>query len=142
MTTTAPLPPVPLVVEHQMAIRSYLPVQDAQSARLQAVACLLAFGWTGPCGFAVLTVDQLVRNASEFGWCAGEDIRLLIGLAELGDLLIDVADHNPTFPKFEEVLTGRSGQGLRRIAEYGVTLPWHPHKHGKTVRAVLDGASS
>lgn len=142
MTTTAPLPPVPLVVDHQLTIRSYLPAQDAQSARLQAVACLLAFGWTGPCGFAVLTVDQLVRNASEFGWCAGKEIRLLIGLTEVDDLLIDVADHNPEFPEFEDVVAGRSGQGLRRIAEYGVTVSWHPHEHGKTVRAVLGGASS
>ncbi|MFI1226075.1 MULTISPECIES: hypothetical protein [unclassified Streptomyces] len=142
MTTTAPLPPVPLVVEHQMTIRSYLPAPDARSASLQAVACLLAFDWTGPCGFAVATVDQLVRNASEFGQCAGENIRLRIGLTEVDDLLIDVADHNPEFPDFEKAVAGGVGQGFRRVAECGATMSWHPHENGKTVRAVLPGTRS
>ncbi|MFJ2225564.1 hypothetical protein ACIOFY_36680 [Streptomyces anulatus] len=142
MTATAPPHPVPLVVEHELTIRSYLPAQDAQSARLQTVTCLLAFGWSGPCGLAVSTVDQLVRNASEFGRCSGGNIRLRIGLTELDDLVIDVADHNPEFPFFDQVVAGRIGEGLWRVAQYGAAMSWYSHEHGKTVRAVLGGARS
>ncbi|MFC8705829.1 hypothetical protein ACFWNF_17680 [Streptomyces anulatus] len=142
MTTTAPPHPVPLVVEHRLTIRSYLPAPDAQSARLQAVACLLAFAWSGPCGLAVQTVDQLVRNASEFGRCSGGNIGLRVGLTEVDDLLIDVTDHNPEFPSFDEAVAGRVGQGLWRVTQYGAAVSWHPHEHGKTVRAVMGGAPS
>lgn len=139
MTATAP---PPLVVEHRLTIRSYLPPQDAQTARIQAVTCLLAFRWTGPCGLAVATVDQLVRNASEFGRCSGGEIGLRIGCTEADDLLIDVDDRNPEFPFFDQAVAGRFGHGLRRVAEYGATLSWHPHERGKTVRAVMGGTHS
>ncbi|MER6018842.1 MULTISPECIES: hypothetical protein [Streptomyces griseus group] len=142
MTATAPPPPALLVVEYRLAIRSYLPTQDAQSARLQAVTCLTTLGWAGPSGLAVATADQLVRNASEFGRCSGGEIGLRIGRTAADDLLIDVADHNPEFPFFEQAVAGRFGRGLRRVAEYGATMSWHPHENGKTVRAVLGGAHS
>lgn len=142
MTLTSPPPPAPLVAEHSRTIRSYLPAQDAQTARIQVLTCLATLGWAGPSGLAVATADQLVRNASQFGRCLGGNIELRIGRTEADDLLIDVADHNPEFPFFDEAVAGLIGQGLRRVAEYGVTVSWHPHEHGKTVRAVLGGAPS
>lgn len=142
MTMTNQPPPEPLVAERQLTIRSYLPPQDAQTARLQLLTWLTALGWSGPPGLAVATVDQLVRNASEFGRCSGGEIELRVGRTEADDLLIDVADRNPEFPFFEEATSGHFGQGLRRVAEYGATVSWHAHEHGKTVRAVLRGDRS
>ncbi|MGW3215315.1 hypothetical protein ACWDBC_24150 [Streptomyces parvus] len=146
MTFAAPpLPPPPakLVLERRLNIRSLLPPQDAQAARIQALTCMATFGWAGPLGLAV---DHLVRNASEFGRCAGKEIGLRIARTEADDLLIDVTDHNPEFPFFEQAAAGFLGKGLWRIAQDGGVVSWHPHsdecEHGKTVRAVLRGDRS
>ncbi|MEU1221360.1 hypothetical protein [Streptomyces microflavus] len=107
---------------------------------------MATFGWVGPLGLAVATVDHLVRNASEFGRCAGKEIGLRIGRTEADDLLIDVTDHNPAFPFFEQAVAGFLGKGLWRVAQYGGVMSWHPHTGeyapGKTVRAVLRGDRS
>ncbi|MYX77615.1 ATP-binding protein [Streptomyces sp. SID3915] len=143
-----PLPPTPapLILERRLAIRSFLPGQDAQAARIQALMCLATFGWTGPLGLAVGAIDQLVRNASEFGRCTGKQIGLRIARTEVDDLLIDVTDHCPHFPYFEQAAAGLLGQGLWRVAQYGATVSWHPHEPehqpGKTVRAVMGGSRS
>ncbi|MFJ8774473.1 hypothetical protein [Streptomyces microflavus] len=149
MTFAAPIlppPPAKLVLERRLTIRSLHPPQDAQAARIQALTCLATFGWIGPLGLAVATVDHLVRNASEFGRCAGKQIGLRIARTEPDNLLIDVTDHNPEFPFFEQAAAGLLGKGLWRIAQYGGVVSWHPHNHedelGKTVRAVLRGDRS
>ncbi|MEU0382262.1 hypothetical protein ABZ093_33985 [Streptomyces cyaneofuscatus] len=140
MTGTAPSAPAAIVREARWTIRSIRPPQDAQSARVQAWTCLALFGWPGPVPSAISILDHLVRNASEFGWCAGEEIGVRLARTETDDLLIDVIDRRTDFPGFEEAVAGYLGQGLWRIAQYGATLSWHPHEHGKTVRAVLGGA--
>ncbi|MFD3815141.1 hypothetical protein ACFWRZ_08745 [Streptomyces rubiginosohelvolus] len=142
MTATAPPPSAPIVAEHRLVIRSYLPAHDAQAARLRSLTYLAAIGWAGPSGLAVSTIDQLVRNASQFGRCSGGEIGIRIARTEADDLLIDVVDHNPEFPFFEEAVSGLLGQGLWRVADYGAVVSWHPHEGGKTVRAVLQGARS
>ncbi|MEU3434032.1 hypothetical protein ABZ708_11265, partial [Streptomyces sp. NPDC006863] len=141
-----PLPPPParLVLERQLTIRSMLPPQAAQAARIRALTCLATFGWTGPLELAVATIDHLVRNASQFGWCASKEIGLRIARIEADDLLIDVTDYRPEFPFFEQAVAGSLGSGLGRVAQYGGAVSWHPHECGvgKTVRAVLRGDPS
>ncbi|MER6771459.1 hypothetical protein ACF1D2_14085 [Streptomyces bacillaris] len=136
MTTTV-LPSAPVVLERRFMIRSVRPPQDAQSARIQAWTCLAVFGWPGPTGSAVAIIDQLVRNAPEFGQCAGEGIEVRIARTDADDLLIDVGDRYPAFPSFERAVAGELGQGLWRVSQRGATVSWHPHEHGKTVRAVV-----
>ncbi|ALC26924.1 MULTISPECIES: hypothetical protein [Streptomyces] len=139
-----PPPPAALTLERRLTIRSLLPPRDAQAARIQALTCMATFGWPDPLGLAVATVDHLVRNASQFGRCADKEIGLRIARTEADDLLIDVTDHNPEFPSFEQAAAGFLGKGLWRIAQYGGVVSWHPHECGlgKTVRAVLRGDRS
>lgn len=137
MTGVAPPPPAPIIRQARWTIRSVRAPQDAQSARVQAWTCLALFGWPGPVPSAIAILDHLVRNASEFGRCQGEIIEVQIARTENDDLLIDVIDCHSAFPDFERAVAGHLGQGLWRIAQHGASLSWHPHKGGKTVRAVL-----
>ncbi|MCD9899761.1 hypothetical protein LUR56_05800 [Streptomyces sp. MT29] len=137
MTGTAPPAPAPILREARWTIQSTRPPQDAQSARVQAWTCLALFCWPGPVASAISILDHLVRNASEFGRCAGREIEVRIARTENDDLLIDVIDRRTDFPSFDQAVAGHLEQGLWRIAQYGATLSWHPHKDGKTVRAVL-----
>ncbi|MFF8432842.1 ATP-binding protein [Streptomyces bacillaris] len=146
MTITAPPAPAPapapIVLEKRWTIQSLRPPQDAQSARIQAWTSLATFGWTGPASSAVAILDRLVRNASEHGQCSGEKIGVRIARTEAGDLLIDVIDRYTDFPLFKQAVAGHLGKGLGQIAQYGAVVSWHPHDHGKTVRAVVGGARS
>ncbi|MFD8110265.1 hypothetical protein [Streptomyces microflavus] len=137
MNGTAPPAPAPIVREARWTIRSIRPPQDAQSARVQAWTCLALFGWPRPVASAISVLDHLVRNASEFGRCAGREIEVRLARTESDDLLIDVIDRRTDLPSFDQAVAGHLGQGLWRIAQYGATLSWHPHEDGKTVRAVL-----
>ncbi|MET8502097.1 ATP-binding protein [Streptomyces microflavus] len=137
MTGTAPPAPARILREARWTIRSIRPPQDAQSARVQAWTCLALFGWPGPVASAISVLDHLVRNASEFGRCAGGEIEVRLARTESDDLLIDVMDRRTNFASFDQAVAGHLGQGLWRIAQYGATLSWHPHRDGKTVRAVL-----
>lgn len=71
-----PLPPATLNLERRLLVRSLQPHQDAQAARIQAPTRPVTFGWGGPLGLAVATVDHLVRNVSEFGRCHDKEIGL------------------------------------------------------------------
>lgn len=103
----------------------------------------IPLGWNGSDLRAGEVAAHLVSNAVRHGLpCTGlpqSHLLLRAAVTEGGDLVLDVTDHNPRFPDFDE--TGRvgSGRGMRRFARLDVRLSWFPCPDGlgKTVRAVL-----
>ncbi|MET8979397.1 hypothetical protein ABZX85_27720 [Streptomyces sp. NPDC004539] len=60
-------------------------------------------------------------------------------MTETGELVLDVTDHNPAFPGFDQKNRAGRGRGMRRLARLDARLTWFPRTDGtgKTVRAVL-----
>ncbi|MEX3100910.1 MULTISPECIES: hypothetical protein [unclassified Streptomyces] len=105
-----------------------------------------ALGWTGPDLRAGEVAAHLTANAVHHGLprTVPPQCHLLMRAAvtENGDLILDVTDHNPRFPRFDHERQAASGRGMRRLARLDVQLSWFPSPDGigKTVRAILPGA--
>ncbi|MFE0654586.1 ATP-binding protein [Streptomyces sp. NPDC059534] len=109
-------------------------------ARISARTLLTVLAWPGPIDVAVDVLYALVRNAVEHGLTeesASQRLDAWLRINERRELFIDVQDHAPDFPHFDQALRGELGRGLWGAQRLGATLSWRPADHGKTVRAAL-----
>ncbi|MGW2016845.1 ATP-binding protein [Streptomyces sp. NPDC001927] len=110
------------------------------AARVNARTLLTIMAWPGPHNAAVDVLHVLVRNAVEHGLAetsAGRRLEAWLRINERLELLIDVQDHTPDFPRFDEAVRGELGRGLWGAQRLGAELSWFPDGQGKTVRATL-----
>ncbi|MFE6782114.1 ATP-binding protein [Streptomyces sp. NPDC057680] len=112
----------------------------ATTARISARSMLTIMAWPGPHDAAVDVLYVLVRNAVEHGLTeesTGQRLGVWLRINENHELLIDVQDHLPDFPCFDEAVRGELGRGLWGAQSYGAVLSWTPNDQGKIVRATL-----
>ncbi|MEU6987291.1 ATP-binding protein [Streptomyces sp. NPDC046324] len=135
------MPPAPTEqVLHETALP--LPTNSSASpaARIQARDLLTILAWPGPHHVAVDVLYVLVRNAVEHGLTEespGRRLEAWLRVNQRHELLIDVQDHTPDFPDFDQAIRGELGRGLWGAQRLGANLSWFPEEQGKTVRATL-----
>ncbi|GHB03229.1 hypothetical protein GCM10010330_66850 [Streptomyces tendae] len=113
-------------------------------ARIMGRTMLTVLGWQGSVHAAVDVLGHLVDNAVEHGLASGrakpaEELRAWLRVTEDGELVIDVADPNPQFPRFDAAAGGTLGRGLWHVKHHGARLSWFLSAdfEGKTVRATM-----
>ncbi|WP_406834875.1 hypothetical protein ACICHK_00370 [Streptomyces sp. AHU1] len=120
------------------------------NARLRVRTWLTVGHWSGDIDKAARIADKLVDNAVRHGKPLPDDRVALrvIGLADTGELVIEVEDALSDFPGFEEVAhqahdVQETRTGLWWVAHYHGRLFWDVMKDvdglvvGKTVQALL-----
>ncbi|MET8983420.1 hypothetical protein ABZX85_48465 [Streptomyces sp. NPDC004539] len=107
-----------------------------------------SLGWNGSDVRAGEVAAHLASNAVRHGLPGTvppqRHLLLRAAVTETGELVLDVTDHNPAFPHFDQESRAGSGRGMRRLARLDVRLTWFPRADGigKTVRAVLPGGEA
>ncbi|MFE5940540.1 ATP-binding protein [Streptomyces sp. NPDC056470] len=140
---TPEMPPAaltPQVVLHETALPLAPNASAAGAARVSARTLLTIMAWPGPHHVAMDVLYVLVRNAVEHGLTresAGRRLEAWLRINEHRELLIDVQDHTPHFPRFDQAVRGELGRGLWGAQRLGAALSWFPEDRGKTVRATL-----
>lgn len=112
----------------------------AGTARISARTHLTIMAWPGPHNLAADVVYVLVRNAVQHGLTeesADRDLQVWLRINERHELLIDVQDHAPSFPGFDQAVQGELGRGLWGAQQLGAAISWLENDGGKTVRATL-----
>ncbi|MFD7282151.1 ATP-binding protein [Streptomyces sp. NPDC059862] len=134
--------PAPIV----RSLSTELPADDNAHfmARIWTRTIVTALRWQGSVLQVAEVVSRLVVNAVRHGIpddVADTTWRIVLSVAvtEADELVIDVTDLNPAFPRFPAAAKGAKGQGLMRVAQLGARLTWFLHHEGpgKTVRATL-----
>ncbi|MFF8989158.1 ATP-binding protein [Streptomyces sp. NPDC014983] len=129
-------------VLHQIPMDLPADPSAAKLARIKARALLTVLGWPGDQHLAIDILHALVDNAVEHALtpgAAGQYVSACLSVTEAHELLIDVRDPFPSFPLFDEAITGQLGCGLWDATRQGAELAWfvNPDFAGKTVRAIL-----
>ncbi|WP_240469277.1 hypothetical protein [Streptomyces sp. OM5714] len=113
-------------------------------ARITGRTMLTVLGWPGSVHAAVDVLGHLVDNAVAHGLAPGgtkpgEELRAWLRVTEAGELVIDVADPNPQFPRFDAAAGGTLGRGLWHVQHHGARLSWFLTSdfEGMTVRATM-----
>ncbi|MET8616104.1 ATP-binding protein [Streptomyces misionensis] len=127
------------------SLQTDLPSEEIGAVRVGRVwirGMLPVLGWMGPALQAAEVVARLVSNGVRHGLpdhAKTHTLLLRAAVDEAGNLLVDVADLNPSFPDFKAAVRGERGRGLRQVAQLGAEVSWFLHHEGpgKTVRAVL-----
>ncbi|MWA07681.1 ATP-binding protein [Streptomyces sp. BA2] len=119
-----------------------LAVMAAGNARLHTRTLLAMVRWPGEIKMAARVAAVLVDNAVRHGRTV--PARTSLALIGTGQLLIEVADGNPTFPGYCEVLKRptepeRRRPGLWQVQYFGAKLTYAVHEDGagKTVQAAF-----
>ncbi|MGW7433314.1 ATP-binding protein [Streptomyces sp. NPDC054861] len=127
-------------VVHETALPLPTNSSAGRTARIRARDLLTILAWPGSHNVAVNVLYVLVRNAVEHGLTEESHSRRLeawLRVTEQHELLIDVQDHVPDFPRFDQAARGELGRGLWGAQRLGAALSWFPGEQGKTVRATL-----
>ncbi|MFB6629999.1 ATP-binding protein [Streptomyces sp. NPDC056362] len=138
-TDMPPAVPAPPVL-HETALPLPPDASAVRIAQIKARTLLLVMAWPGPHDVAVNVLYILVRNAVEHGLTeesSGRRLEVWLRVNHRLELLIDVQDHRPDFPAFEQAAQGRLGRGLMGAQVLGASLSWFPEGQGKIVRATM-----
>ncbi|MFC8015792.1 ATP-binding protein [Streptomyces cinereoruber] len=137
-----PNPVAPAPVRHEAVLRLPADPSALALAGIRGRTALTMLNWTGNQHAAINVLHVLVRNALEHGITPGQvdqELSVWLRVTEAGELIIDVADPDPTFPRFAKAVAGELGRGLWGARRLGATLTWAPGlvAGGKIVRAVM-----
>ncbi|MFF4500352.1 ATP-binding protein [Streptomyces sp. NPDC001401] len=114
-------------------------------ARVHARTWLAMSRWPGDQDEALLVVQEVVENGVKHPTHVPADgvIELVLCITEDDGLLIDVADPDPRFPGFNEVIIASPHTGLGRVRALGGEVTWGTPdvERGKTVRVRMRPAT-
>ncbi|WP_143569917.1 ATP-binding protein [Streptomyces acidiscabies] len=97
-----------------------------QLARIHARTWLSTWSWEGDHDRALTVVGELVDNAVTHAEFRGEGVvRLVLLVADSGELLIDVMDPDPDFPDFAQAVnSGSRTSGIGFVRGLGGEITW------------------
>jgi hypothetical protein len=119
------------------------PLQPAtiRLAAIHARTWLAIWRWLGDQDNALRILRELVENAVKHpqGPPPDAQVELVLRITEDDELLMDVSDPDPTFPRFEDAVLASASTGLGLVQQLAEDITWGTPDiaRGKTVRARL-----
>ncbi|MFE8940951.1 ATP-binding protein [Streptomyces sp. NPDC007872] len=132
----------PAPVRHESMLQVPGDLDGLHLAGIQGRTALALLDWPGDQHAALEALRILASNAVQHGITEqrpGRGLTIWLRVTAAHELIIDVQDPNPTFPRFQRAVVGEVGRGLWGARRLGAVVTWSPdlEKGGKTVRAVL-----
>ncbi|MEV7676432.1 ATP-binding protein [Streptomyces sp. NPDC088752] len=132
----------PAPVRNETMIRVPADTSGLHLAGIHGRTAFAILDWPGDRQAAFDVLHSLASNALRHGITQGwpsPDLRIWVRVTKAHELIIDVKDPNPDFPKFETNVVGELGRGLWVVRRFGAKVSWAPDitEGGKTVRAVM-----
>ncbi|MFE0773356.1 ATP-binding protein [Streptomyces sp. NPDC058861] len=111
-------------------------------ADLRGRDALALLDWPGDRHAALEVLRVLAGNAVQHGITEqgpGPELTIWLRVTAACELIIDVRDPSPKFPRFQQAVVGELGRGLWGARRLGAVVTWSPELEagGKTVRAVM-----